>query len=218
MRPSADGIVSTMRFVRPEGPEMSTTATPATPQFRQLEDRWNETLHRLRAYVASRVGDAETAADITQDVLLRSIASGALAGADNPIAWLYRSAQNAIIDHYRTRRRHEPLDHRPEQPTEGNTEDDGPNAATRELARCLQPLIHQLAPIYRDALTRVDLDGQTHQQAAEQLGITVSGMKSRVQRGRRQLRETLTGCCAVHIDQAGAVTDYQHGDGTCSCQ
>ena len=196
---------------------MSTTARPATPPFGQLEDGWNETLDRLRAYVANRVGDAETAADITQDVLLRSIASGALARADNPIAWLYRSAQNAIIDHYRTRRRHEPLDDQFERSPDGNEEGDGPNVATRELARCLQPLIHQLEPIYRDALTRVDIDGQTHQQAADQLGITVSGMKSRVQRGRRQLRETLTGCCAVQIDQAGAVADYRHDGGDCSC-
>src|SRR6266545_3183073 len=56
MRPSTDGIVSTMRSERSEGPEMSTTATP---QLGQLADHWNETLDRLRTYVATRVGDKE---------------------------------------------------------------------------------------------------------------------------------------------------------------
>ena len=72
-------------------------------------------------------------------------------------------------------------------------------------------------PTARDALTRVDLDGQTHQQAADQLGISVSGMKSRVQRARRQLEDLLTGCCPVDLDRTGAVTDYQASNPACSC-
>ena len=47
----------------------------------------------------------EVAAELagSQDVILRSIASGALDQVDNISAWLYRSARNAVIDHYRTR-------------------------------------------------------------------------------------------------------------------
>jgi hypothetical protein len=40
----------------------------------------------------------------------------------------------------------------------------------------------------------------------------VSGMKSRVQRGRGQLRDLLTTCCAVHTDTTGAIRSY-HADG-----
>ena len=74
-----------------------------------LDDSWADTLDRLRAFVAARVEDRELAADITQDVIVRSIASGALDRVDNPAAWLYRSARNAVIDHYRTRRSSDPL-------------------------------------------------------------------------------------------------------------
>jgi hypothetical protein len=45
---------------------------------------WAETLHRIRAFVAIRVGDPELAADITHDVVVRGIASGALDRVDNP--------------------------------------------------------------------------------------------------------------------------------------
>jgi RNA polymerase sigma-70 factor (ECF subfamily) len=182
----------------------------------RLEDRWSETLVRIRAFVAARVGDDELAADITQDVVVRSIASGALDRVDNPAAWLYRSARNAVIDHYRTQHRHEPMDDTDRWPDLGPT-DNLPNDATRELARCLQPLLHQLPPAARDALTRVDVDGQTHHHAADQLGISVSGMKSRVQRARHQLKDLLEQCCAVEVDRTGAVAAYRPAAPTCGC-
>jgi RNA polymerase sigma-70 factor, ECF subfamily len=186
-------------------------------QVRTLDSSWIETLDRLRAFVAARVGDPDLAADITHDVVVRSIASGALERVDNPTAWLYRSARNAVIDHYRTRRVHDRLDASEAWPDPGPT-DNEPNEATRQLARCLQPLMHELPPAARDALTRVDVDGQTHQHAADQLGISVSGMKSRVQRARRQLKDLLEHCCAVRLDRAGAVATYHPtGQAACGC-
>jgi len=177
---------------------------------------WAETLGRLRAFVLARVDDPELAEDITQDVLVRSIASGALDRVDNISAWLYRSARNAVIDHYRTRRTFDGemgLERWP-QP---ETYDDLPNDATRELARCLQPMLGALHPTARDALTRVDLEGQTHRQAADQLGLSVSGMKSRVQRARRDLKEQLTSCCRVHTDRSGAIAHYAPRTRDCGC-
>ena len=182
----------------------------------QLDARWTETLDGVRAFVGSRVGNAELADDITQDVFTRSIARGDLDEVENPTAWLYRSARNAVIDHYRTRRVHEQLNEIDLWP---EPEDSGaqPNEATRELARCLLPLLLELPPSARDALVRIDLDGQTHQQAAAQLGISVSGMKSRVQRARRQLKAILERCCAVQLDGAGAISSYQRS-APCGCE
>jgi RNA polymerase sigma-70 factor, ECF subfamily len=183
----------------------------------QLDERWVDSVSRVRAFVAARVGDPELAADITHDVLVRSIASGALDQVDNPTAWLYRSARNAVIDHYRTRRMHEQLDDADVWP-EPDVAGDEPNDATRELARCLLPMLDGLPATARDALTRVDLDGQTHQQAATELGLSVSGMKSRVQRARRQLRDVLQRCCTVALDRTGAIADYRPAPAhTCGC-
>ena len=111
------------------------------PQVRtdRLDASWVETLDRVQAFVAARVGDPDLAADITQDVVVRSIAAGALDRVDDPTAWLYRSARNAVIDHYRTRHVHDPFDGDDAWPEPGPL-DNEPNDATRELARCLQPL------------------------------------------------------------------------------
>ena len=177
---------------------------------------WGETLERLRGFVAARVEDPQVAEDITQNILVRSIASGTLDDVDNIGAWLYRAARNAVIDHYRARRRHEPVVDLDRWPDPGRT-DNLPNDATRELARCLQPMLGRLHPTARDALTRVDLDGQTHRQAAAQLGISTSGMKSRVQRARRELRKQLTACCQIQTDSTGALAGYVPKTVGCGC-
>jgi RNA polymerase sigma-70 factor (ECF subfamily) len=193
---------------------MTDAGTGTTTERR--EDRWRQAVDQVRAFVAGRVGDPELAADITQDVMVRSIASGALERVDNPTAWLYRSARNAVIDHYRTRRVNDPAVELEGWP-DPEPPDNRPNPATRALARCLQPLLGELPPSSRDAITRVDLDGQTHAQAAAQLGISVSGMKSRVQRARRHLKDLLTGCCQVDVDRAGAVSGYRANAAPCGC-
>jgi RNA polymerase sigma-70 factor (ECF subfamily) len=189
------------------------TASPAAPD---LDTSWSETLERLRSFVAARVGDRELAADITQDVIVRTIASGALERVDDPVAWLYRSARNAVIDHYRTRRPHAPIDGI-EQLPDPDAGERVPNDATRELSQCLRPLIAQLRPAARDALEQVDVAGATHQQVADRLGLSVSGMKSRVQRARRELRELLERCCSVELDRRGTVTEYRPNRGGCAC-
>jgi RNA polymerase sigma-70 factor, ECF subfamily len=196
---------------------MDAPAPPRTRPSPGLDAGWAETTTRLRAFIARRVDNPHIADDITQDVLTRSLAAGTLDTVDNPTGWLYRAARNAVIDHYRLRRRHQPLlDDADKRWTEPEGRDSEPNHATRELARCLQPLVDQLPSIYRDALTRVDLHRQTHGQAAAATGISVSGMKSRVQRGRQQLRDLLTTCCAVHTDSTGAIHSYYPDDRRCA--
>lgn len=132
---------------------------------------------------------------------------------EHPTAWLYRVARNVIIDHYRSRgsRRQSRLDADDLAPA-GAAQDpfaDDPQAAHRELAGCLRPLVDQLAEPYRSAVSAVDLGGQTHTDVAQAVGISTSGMKSRVQRGRRQLRQLLTDCCRVHTSPTGSISGYE---------
>jgi RNA polymerase sigma-70 factor (ECF subfamily) len=186
----------------------------ATPTPRSIVR--DEALHALRAqlhaFIARRVESPEVADDLTQDVLVRLLThdDGRVA---NPTAWLYRVARNVIIDYYRTRgsRRQGRLDAddlAPAGPAEDPFADD-PQAAQRELAGCLRPLVDQLAEPYRSAVIAVDLGGQTHTAVARALGLSTSGMKSRVQRGRRQLRQLLTDCCRVHSSPTGSISGYE---------
>jgi RNA polymerase sigma-70 factor (ECF subfamily) len=58
----------------------------------------------------------------------------------------------------------------------------------------------------------VELQGLTQQAAAKRIGLSLSGMKSRVQRGRQQLKRMLDGCCRIQLDPRNGVTDYTMRD------
>ena len=143
MRPSAASFVTTVdrweitdgqRLPQPDD-DRASVSTPDGPRPPT----------RLRAFIARRVETPELADDITQDVLARSLASGLLDTVDNPTGWLYRAARNAVIDHYRLRRRHQPLIEDNERWTEPESDDGGPNDATRE-AGPLPPASRRTTP------------------------------------------------------------------------
>ncbi len=69
---------------------------------------------------------------------------------------------------------------------------------------------------YRDAVTLVDLDGRTHHAAAQLAGLSTSGMKSRVQRGRRKLAALLHDCCRIETTGT-AIDGYTPRTGSCPC-
>jgi RNA polymerase sigma-70 factor (ECF subfamily) len=69
-------------------------------------------------------------------------------------------------------------------------------------------MIERLSEDYRQAITLIDLEGLAQHEAAARLGLSVSGMKSRVQRGRRQLRAMLEACCMIALDRRRGVADY----------
>jgi RNA polymerase sigma-70 factor (ECF subfamily) len=69
-------------------------------------------------------------------------------------------------------------------------------------------LVAQLESPYREAITLVELEGLTARAAADMVGISVSGMKSRVQRGRARLRQLFDDCCEIALDVRGQVTDF----------
>jgi RNA polymerase sigma-70 factor, ECF subfamily len=179
---------------------------------------WEQTRAELLEFVRRRVENLDAAEDIVQDVLER-IHRTDLSRVTNLQGWLYQASRNAIVDHYRRRRQLVSLDDEnasAEDPADG-AEDGEPFVAVRELARCLRPLIEQLPEAYRSAVTRVDLDGHTHQAAAVASGVSVSGMKSRVQRGRRRLASMLQDCCAVETTGTGSIIDYSPRGDDCSC-
>ncbi len=171
-------------------------------------------------YVARRVRSHADAEDIAQDVMLRIIRHGdELENVVRVDAWVQRLAANAIADHFRraVRRELPSGDAVDEEPTL-EPEESGQAELRSELARCLAPMIARLPPIYRDALQLTELDGASQTAAAGQLGLSVSGMKARVQRARQQLRESLLTCCEVELDRRRAVTEVRpRGDecGTC---
>jgi RNA polymerase sigma-70 factor, ECF subfamily len=70
-------------------------------------------------------------------------------------------------------------------------------------------MIYSLPEPYRDALVLTEFDGLTQKELAERLGISLSGAKSRVQRGKEQLKRMLHDCCTFEFDRRGRVIDCE---------
>ncbi len=175
---------------------------------------WHELEVKLRPFVARRVRSEADTDDILQDVFLRMQRGVAELRDDQRFGpWVYQVARSAIVDHHRVAAKHRVVDGdgREEQPLEVGDDD----AVEPELATCVAPFIAALPSPYREALTLVELEGLTQKQAAEMLDISLSGMKSRVQRGRALLRGAFDECCAVALDARGRVMSYEPRPGGC---
>jgi RNA polymerase sigma-70 factor (ECF subfamily) len=168
---------------------------------------WTDVAARLRPFVAHRVPSSDID-DVVQDVLVRMHRGlPELRDDDRFSAWMFQVARNAIADKTRKNAR-APLEAADLDETAAPpTSDDDRDAATA-LAGCVSLFVAQLASPYREAITLVELEGKTAKEAAEMIGISVSGMKSRVQRGRAQLRELFEQCCEIAVDARGKPTDF----------
>jgi RNA polymerase sigma-70 factor (ECF subfamily) len=175
----------------------------------EVEKLWEDYRAALRQFIRRRVADESSADDLLQDLFLKIHAKiGTLKDRRRIRGWLYQVARNAIIDHYRRRRDTEAI------PEEFAIPSKSDRRALTELAECVRPMIERLPESYREALILSELDGLTQENVGKKLGISLSGAKSRVQRGRKMLKEMIWSCCHVEFDRRGGVAGYfPKGDG-----
>jgi RNA polymerase sigma-70 factor, ECF subfamily len=176
-----------------------------------IEEIWNRYHSNLLAFIRRRVNDKVAAEDILQDVFVRIHSRlETLKNRDKLENWLYQITRNTIIDYYRSRR---PMEEMPEwlaQPQIGREENN-----RRELSSCLEPMIQQLPEKYRHAVQLSEIEGKTQKEVAEKENISLSGAKSRVQRGRALLKTMLHDCCKFEINAMNQIVDYDKKDKDC---
>lgn len=168
-----------------------------------VETIWTDFGDTLKRFILRRVGDEQAAEDILQDVFLKIHAGIAGLNDERRLqSWVYQIARNAIVDFYR-----KPI-YGQELPEELAAPDGDGDEVERQLARSLRGMVEQLPDEYRQALILTAFEGLTQKEVAERLGLSLSGAKSRVQRGREKLRDLLLECCHLEFDQGGRVIDY----------
>jgi len=168
---------------------------------------WQDVAARLRPFIARRVSPSEID-DVMQDVFIRMQRGlPQLRDEERFTSWLFQIARSSVAEHMRTRARHPVANGDTDQEPAVETEDDDREAA-RQLAGCVAMFVAQLPSPYREAITLVELEGKTAKEAAEMVGVSMSGMKSRVQRGRAQLRELFDRCCEIALDARGKPTEF----------
>jgi RNA polymerase sigma-70 factor (ECF subfamily) len=174
-----------------------------------VDPDWTHLRAQVRAMLGGRLASGADAEDVAQEVLLRVFRNASsLRDGDRFGAWLARMVRNAVADQLRSRQRH-PLvtpERAEDVAVPARSEEPG-DAAKRSLIAALRPFAERLPAIYREVIILSELEDMPHAEIARRLSISVSGVKSRVQRGREQLRKMLTDCCNISIDARGAVID-----------
>lgn len=175
----------------------------AGPGFACVVAAWEAHEAELRGYVRHRLADRASADDVVQEVFLRAMSrENALCGIDNPRAWLFQVARNALVDRARTAHPGEPIEqHEGELLAEPANEP----APVDMLAACVDAVMQELPAADAEILRACDIDGQLLREFAASHGLGLPAVKSRLLRARARLRERLVSACQVRFDVDGTV-------------
>ncbi len=177
---------------------------------------WSALRDEVRRFVARRVPVADVE-DVVQEVLV------AIAGSESPRpqrlgAFAYGVARRVVADHHRARaREHARLARLAVEP-----DDDGGeplSAPETALAGALALFLADVSPLYAEAVRAVDVDGGKQSDVARALGVPLSTLRTRVQRGRDELRGLVRRCCEIELDARGRVVACEpRGGGECGAE
>ncbi len=172
---------------------------------------WQEYRVVLHRFIINRINDPIAAEDILQDVLLKAFRHLHTVNDKGKVrSWMYQITRNAIVDHYRQSGQRElnavnVLDETVEDEIKSG------------LARCMIPMIKQLSPPYQQALMLSEIEGLTQSEVAQKQKVSLSGAKSRIQRGRKMLKALLLDCCQIELSRQGRVLDFEPKKGCHDC-
>ena len=177
--------------------EPETTLDPWTPPS------WDDVVrdHSARVYrLAYRLtGNQHDAEDLTQEVFVRVFRSLSTYTPGTFEGWLHRITTNLFLDlvRRRSRIRFDPLPDDAERLASG---DRGPAQIYDDthFDHDVQAALDALPPDFRAAVVLCDLEGLSYDEIAATLGIKLGTVRSRIHRGRTQLRAAL-----AHRDPAG---------------
>lgn len=167
---------------------------------------WRLLSDRLRSFILKRVGDEHVAADLLQETFLR-IHNNAetLRDEQRLTSWVFQVARNLVVDYQRSQKR---SGSDSEYPIDRAAVKEPPNHNV-EVSQWIARAIDHLPETYQAAVRLFEIDGKAQQQIADRLGLSLSGAKARVQRGRVLLRKILSDCCRFEFDRHGNVVDFQ---------
>ena len=168
-----------------------------------LRALWVEHAPRIDAVVRRLTGDPDQAADIAQEVWIQIFRALPTWRGDAQFStWAHRIAVNRTLNALRSVRRLAKLEVVMEDDTVA-VEDDMDRTF---LAHSIDEAVQQLPPGARTVFVLHDVEGYTHEEIAQELGITAGGSKSQLFKARAKLRRLL----AHLVDVTSPTQDQEH--------
>lgn len=166
---------------------------------------WQEFSNQLFNFILKRVNSRQDAEDILQEAFVKIYKNEHTLVSKKALkAWLYTIVKNTIIDFYRKKG----------IPTDTfedvfDLSEEEKKDEDNEINKCISPIISSLPEKYRQAIETVEIKGTSQKELSKKLNISHSGAKSRVQRGRKMVKEMLEKCCYLECDRRGSIIDFK---------
>jgi RNA polymerase sigma-70 factor, ECF subfamily len=197
---SANGVRQTLRTLSRDADEslVREARAGASSAYSELVRRYQD---RIYTVISGMVTGREDALDLTQETFLKAYTGLDRFRQDAGFyTWLYQIAVHLCIDYNRKRKRHQeplPLDRNLFHDLGVEPEDPSPNrnpervTINLHLRAAIHTALQRLPEPFRTAVILHDIEGLSQEEIAAITRCRLGTAKSRIQRGRRQLRELL---------------------------
>ena len=163
---------------------------------------WNQHKGHLLNFIKIKIDDAHIAEDILQEVSIKLLNNiNRKIEIKNYKNWLFQVTRNTIADYYRENKKHSEL---PLNQSEINTNS---SACVCDLSGFV--IQTYLPEKYSRPLYLSDIEQKSQQEIAQILNLSLTATKSRIQRGRKKLKELVSKCIDISYNNKGQVSDFQ---------
>jgi RNA polymerase sigma-70 factor, ECF subfamily len=158
---------------------------------------------KIRTYLAGKVRSPQDLDDLTQEIFIKIHTShGTLKDERKLAPWIYSIVRNSITDYYRKMDKgSKSLDENLSYSDDSNEEKN-----INGILYCLKVFIDRLPEKYREPVILSDIEGVKQKDLAKRMGLSYTGLKSRVQRGREMIKGMFIECCGVPFGKEGKLT------------
>jgi RNA polymerase sigma-70 factor (ECF subfamily) len=160
------------------------------PSWEEVVRTHSARVYRLAYRLTGNVHDAE---DLTQEVFVRVFRSLSNYTPGTFEGWLHRITTNLFLDMARRKQRirFEGLADDAAERLQGREPSPAQVYDDTHLEPDIQAALDALAPEFRAAVVLCDIEGLSYEEIAATLGVKLGTVRSRIHRGRAQLREAL---------------------------
>ena len=159
----------------------------------------------LTRFIKSRVKDPIDSEELLSEVMMKIYDHcEKLEEIRNTEAWLITIARNTIYDFFKERQNQASV----EPQEQISTEDD--YNLVESLSSCVPLLLKKLPSKYAEPLLKYEMEGVSQRALAIEFDMSESGLKSRVQRGRKMLK-------TLFKEHCGHLILHQEECGDCTC-
>jgi len=174
---------------------------------------WDDFHKELKAFVQNKTRNSADTDDILQDAFIKILKNwDKVNHSENLRLYLFGIVRNTMYDHLKKK----PAVSDAVELKAEFTVEDSQNLNATIADCCIKPLIAKLPEQYREALTITEFHDVSQKELAEKLGISYSGAKSRVQRGKAKLKELILKCCPYKSDAYGNIFNSENSGCHCS--